>query len=159
MTKMHLGNNISYDPEEKGYIMFDLTSFIPKQSSLVINGTELFPKNEYHASLVAMERYIENKEEAIKIAVLIKEYLETHELRFIELGKARYVCNRDTRMTLVAPVTIEGIEEFKAFVGTLIPHYDPPFSHITLLKSKATEFGIGINSMNDLDQYCTLLEN
>lgn len=158
MTKIDLGNNISYNPDEKGYIMFDLTEYIPQQSSSIVEGTELFAKNEYHSSLVAIERYIEDKDEALRVVLEIKKYLETHTLHFVELGQERYVCRRDERMTVVAPVIIEGIENFRKFVITLIPNYDPPFSHVTLLKSEATEFGIGINSMSELAQYCTLLK-
>ena len=138
--------------------MFDVTNYVPEQLSQIVDGVELFPKNEYHSSLLSMERYIENKDEALRIAHSIKEYLQSHTLQFAGLGSERYVCRRDERMTLVAPVIIDGIDEFRAFISSLIPEFDPPFSHITLLKSKATEFGIGINSMSDLAQYCTLLD-
>lgn len=158
MTKLDMGNNIFYHPDEKGYIMFDLTRYIPLQTSRIVNGVNLLPKNEYHCSLVAIERYFEDKEEALRVVDSIKTYLQTHELQFIELGQERYICTRDERTTLVAPVSISGIEKFQAFVGSLIPGFDPPFSHITLLKSEATEFGIGINSIDELRRYCTLLE-
>jgi hypothetical protein len=159
MTKLDLGNHISYDPEEKGYVMFDLTSYVPTQAKQIVDGIELFPKNEYHTSLVAIERYIQNKDEALKVVFSIKAYLETHDLEFVGVGQERYVCKRDERTTVIAPVTIKGIEEFRSFVSSLIPGYDPPFSHITLLKSKATEFGIGINSMDELHQYCAPLDS
>jgi len=155
MIKIDLGQEISYNPDEKGYVMFDLTNFIPQQSSQVVDGVELLPKNEYHSSLVSLERYIQDKDEAHRIALSIKEYLMDHQLTYAGLGDERYVCKREERMTLVAPVAIEGLDEFRAFITSLIPDFDPPFSHITLLKSAATEFGIGINSMSDLDQYCT----
>ena len=57
----------------------------------------------------------------------------------------------------MAPVRIGGIDEFSAFIQTLIPDYLPPFLHVTLLKSETAEHGISVNSVEDLHPYCEKL--
>jgi len=158
MTKQDLGEQVWYDPDENGYIGLDLTKSIPRQSSQVVDGVELFPKDEFHCSLVATRLYTSDTNQEQSIAEFVKEYLETHQLVFVGLGDERYVCKKEYRTTIIAPVIIEGIEGLKDFVRTIIPAYQPPFSHVTLLKSKVTKYGIGINSINDLSLYCKKLD-
>jgi hypothetical protein len=158
MTKQNLGKNIWYDPDENGYIGLDVTVSIPPQEVRNIEGTTLLPKDEYHCSLVAIRRYTDDRKKEQTIADEVKGYLQTHDLQYVGLGEDRYLCHKDDRMTIVGPVEIDGIDLLRAFIKTLIPDYQPPFSHVTLLKSEATEFGIGINSMDDLAQYCQKIE-
>jgi hypothetical protein len=158
MTKQDLGKNVWYDPDANGYIGFDITSSIPTQTQQTVEGISLLPKDEYHCSLIAVRLYVENREKEQEIADSLRNYLEKHDLHFTGLGTDRYVCRKEDRMTIIAPVKIDGVDELRDFVTTLIPDYQPPFTHVTLLKSEATEFGIGINSMDELDQYCQKLE-
>lgn len=157
MAKQYLSKTIWYDPEENGYIGLDITADIPPQTEQSIDGTRLLPKNEYHCSLVAVRRYVDDTEHEQYIANAVRDFLVTHELRFVGLGSERYVCRKEDRMTIIAPVIIESIDEFRNFVQTVIPGYRVPFSHVTLLKSEATEFGIGINSLDELGRYCEKL--
>jgi hypothetical protein len=60
-------------------------------------------------------------------------------------------------VTIVAPVCIDGVDEFFTFFQELITDYLPPFLHVTLLKSETTEHGISVNSMEDLHHYCEKL--
>lgn len=88
----------------------------------------------------------------------VKDYLREHDLRFTALGEERHLCRKEDRMTLVAPVRIDGFEEFAGgFIRTLIPGYQPPFLHVTLFKSETTRYGISINSEDDLVSYCRRL--
>ena len=157
MVKQNLCAQVWYDPDENGYIGLDLTDVIPQQHLLTVNGVELLPKAEYHCSLVAARQYTDGLASEQSIADEVKLYLETNKLVFAGLGDDRYVCRKGDRTTIIAPVIIEGIEDFRDFIRTIIPDYKPPFSHVTLLKSEVTEFCIGINSMSDLDLYCTKL--
>jgi hypothetical protein len=158
MTKQDLSKKVWYDPDANGYIGLDVSDDIPAQTKLTIESTELLPKSEYHSSLVAIRRYVDDREEEQSIADAVKGYLQSHDLRYVGLGDERYLCRKDNKMTVVAPVKIDGIDELRKFIKTRIPDYQPPFSHVTILKSEATEFGVPINSMGELVQYCEKLD-
>ncbi len=99
----------------------------------------------------------EQPAEEIRIGYAVNDYLRAHDLRFIGLGEERYLCRKQDRRTLVAPVRLDGFEGFAGFIQTLIPGYRPPFLHVTLLKSETTRYGISINSEDDLASYCPKL--
>lgn len=158
MTMKILGQGVWHDLDGTGYIGLDLT-VIPTPEKQVIEGTELYPKDEYHCSLVNVRHYIGDDEpsEEQRIGKAVEEYLRHSNLRFTGLGEERYLCRREDRTTLVAPVQIDGFDEFASLIETLIPGYRPPFLHVTLLKSEATRYGISINSEGDLLEYCERL--
>ena len=153
-----LGKGVWHDLDGTGYIGLDLT-IIPTPQKQVIEGTELYPKDEYHCSLVDVRHYIGDDEpsEEQRIGKAVKEYLRESNLRFAGLGAERYLCRKEDRTTLVAPIQIDGFEEFAAFIETFIPGYRRPFLHVTLLKSEATQYGISINCQDDLLAYCERL--
>jgi hypothetical protein len=157
MSNHDLGKGVWHDPVNSGYIGLDLTAMIPPQQTRTVEGARLCPKKEYHCSLVAVRKYIENPIREQAIVESVKVYLRTHDLRFAGLGDERFLCRKGDRMTIVAPIRIDGIEQFCAFVQTLIPEYRCPFVHVTLLKSETTEHGISLNSDEDLHRFCTKL--
>ena len=157
MANHDIGKGVWHDPDKTGYIGLDVTADIPPQEMRTVEGAVLLPKDEYHCSLVACRDHTDDREEERSIANAVKDYLRTHDLRFVGLGDERYLCRKDDRLTIVAPVRVDGIDEFCAFVQTLIPEYRPPFLHVTLLKSEATEFGIAVNSLDELGRYCEKL--
>ena len=157
MPKQDLGQNVWYDPDTNGYIGLDVTDYIQTQEQQIIEGILLLPKNEHHCSLVAVHRYVKDQVKEQMIADAVRDYLSAHSLRVVSLGNDRYLCRKDGRTTVIAPIEVAGSEALRAFVATLIPKYQPLFSHVTLLKSEATEFGIGINTMSELDQLCKKL--
>lgn len=156
MANQEIGNGVWHDPIDTGYIGLDLTGDIPPQAPRTIEGIELFPKQEYHCSLIAVRKYVDPAEEQT-VADAVKDYLREHDLRFAGLGDERYLCRKEDRVTIVAPVRIDGIDEFFAFIKALVLKYVPPFLHVTLLKSETTEHGISVNSMEDLHRYCQKL--
>ena len=155
MANQEIGKGM-WHAVDTGYIGLDVTADIPPQEVRTVEGTALFPKDEYHCSLVAVRKY-KNPEEEQSVADAVKDYLREHDLQYAGLGDERYLCRKDDRVTIVAPVRIDGIDEFVAFVQTLIPEHLPPFLHVTLLKSETTEHGISVNSMEDLHRYCEKL--
>jgi hypothetical protein len=157
MANHDLGKGVWYDPVNTGYIGLDLTAMIPPQQTRTVEGSKLCPKKEYHCSLVAVRKYIEDPAREQSIVNAVKGYLRTHDLRFAGLGDERFLCRKQDRVTIVAPIRIDGIEQFCAFVQTLIPEYRRPFVHVTLLKSETTEHGISLNSVEDLHRFCTKL--
>lgn len=159
MTKQALSKNVWYDPDSNGYIGLDVTNSIPVQTTWTVEDTVLLPKNEYHCSLVAIRHYIDDVEQERSFVYAVHDFLYTHSLRCVSLSDKRYLCRKGDRMTIVAIVEIEGIDEFRTFIKTLIPKYEPPFPHVTLLKSNATKFGIALNSTEEFIQYCEKYEN
>lgn len=159
MTMRDLGKGVWHDPAGTGYIGLDLTNDIAAPPRQIIEGTELSPKSEYHCSLVDVRHYIGTDQPAREtfIGKAVKDYLREHDLRFTALGAERYLCRKEDRTTLVAPVRLDGFEEFVGCVQTLILGYRPPFLHVTLLMSDATPRGISINSEDDLARYCRKL--
>lgn len=157
MANRNLGKGVWHDPVNTGYIGLDLTEVIPPQEARNVEGTKLSPKEEYHCSLVAVRKYIDDPEREQSIVNAVEGYLRNHDLRFAGLGDERYLCRKADRVTVVAPVRIDGIEEFCAFVQSLMPEYQPPFAHVTLLKNETTEHGISLNTADDLDRFCTKL--
>lgn len=158
MANQEIGQGVWYDAVNTGYIGLDVTAQIPPQKMCTAERIELFPKDEYHCSLVAVRKYVDPEEEQ-SVADVVKDYLREHDLRFAGLGDERYLCRKDDRATIVAPARIDGIDEFFGFIKKLIPDYAPPFIHVTLLKSETTEHGISVNSIEDLHQYCEELMN
>lgn len=159
MAMHDLGRGVWHDLDGTGYILLDL-DIVPEQKTLIIEGTELSPKDEYHCSLVDVRGYIGKKQKTTKevfIGSAVKEYLRQNDLRFAGLGDERYLCRKKDRATLVAPVRIDGFEDFARFIEGLIPGYRRPFLHVTLLMSTATPRGISINSEDDLLKYCERL--
>lgn len=153
MTHHDLGSGVWHDLDGSGYIALDLTKGIERPQARTVEGIELSPKAEYHCSLVAVRTYLEDPAEERTIADAVKGFLQSNDLRFAGLGEDRYLCRKDDRMTIVTPVRIDGIEEFVAFIETLIPRYVPPFLHTTLLKSETAEHGISVNSLEALGRY------
>ncbi len=156
MANQEIGKGV-WHAGDTGYIGLDLTVDIPHQEARTVEGTALLPKDEYHCSLVAVRKYINDPAEEQRVADGVKDYLREHDLHFSGLGNERYLCRKDDRVTIVAPLRVDGIDEFFAFIQTLIPDYLSPFLHVTLLKSEKTEHGISVNSMEDLHRYCEKL--
>ena len=157
MSNHDLGKGVWHDPVNTGYIGLDLTAIIPSQETRTVEGTKLGPKTEYHCSLVAVRKYTADPTREQAIVEAVKGYLRTHDLRFAGLGDERFLCRKEDRATIVAPIRIDGIDQFCAFIQTLIPDYRPPFIHVTLLKSETTEHGVSLNSPADLHRFCTKL--
>ena len=157
-ANQEIGKRVWYSADT-GYIALDLTGRIPREESRTVKGTALSTKgNEYHCSLIAIRRYIsDDPDNEQVVADTVKGYLQEHDLRFDGLGVERYLCRKEDRVTLVAPVLIAGIDDFTDLIGTLISNYQRPFLHVTLLKNETTEHGISINSADDLGRYCEKL--
>lgn len=149
-----LGHGVWYDAEGTGYVGLDLTADIPPPQPRTVAGVVLAPKSEYHCSLVALRRYIGDRARELSVAEAIKGFLGEHVLRFLGLGDERYLCRKDDRTTVVAPVRIGGLDDFVGFVRTVIPDYQEPFPHVTLLTDEGSRFGIAIHSADDLARFC-----
>ncbi len=158
MANQEIGKGVWYSPDT-GYIALDLTGRIPREQARTVEAIALSPKgDEYHCSLVAIRKHgIDDPDKEQGIVDAVKGYLREHDLHFTGLGDERYLCRKDERVTIVAPVMIKGIDEFVPVVGNLIPAYQRPFLHVTLLKNETTEHGISINSTEDLARYCEKL--
>lgn len=157
MTRVNLAENIWHDPEATNYIMLDVTDQIPLQLPQTIDGVELMPKDEYHISLVAAGKLSDNPREVATTIEAVREYLGSIEKlpEFVTLGAERYRCRKGDEVTLIAPAKIIGLDGLREVVKVRYPDYAPPFPHVTLLKSANSPYGIGINSSDDFELYCT----
>lgn len=152
-----LGRDVWYDADGTGYIAMNLTGAVPDPQPLTIDGVVMKPKGEYHCSIAAVPRYESDPAARGRIAAAVKEYLREHDLRYVGLGDERYLCRKDDRMTVVAPVEIDGFDELIAFLGPLLDGYQAPFPHVTLLKNAGAEYGVAVHCRDDLERYCELL--
>lgn len=163
MSAQELARNVVYDPEVKGYIMYDATACIPELPSITIDGVEVFPKEEYHVSLVAARKAAQqNPEQEAAIVRLVSEYLRRpgNALEWDGLTGEYYLCHKlneqgEMQFTVVAGAAIIGLEGLQRM---LRHHFSIPPSqpHVTLLKSANSPYGIGVNSADDLANYCEL---
>jgi hypothetical protein len=141
--------------------MFDATACIPELPSITIDGVEVFPKEEYHVSLVAARKAAQqNPEQEAAIVRLVSEYLRRpgNALEWDGLTGEYYLCHKlneqgEMQFTVVAGAAIIGLEGLQRM---LRHHFSIPPSqpHVTLLKSANSPYGIGVNSADDLANYC-----
>lgn len=159
MTRVDISPNVWYDPGVKNYFMLDVTAAIETPTEIDIDGVVLFPKDEYHCSLVPAGKIAEGQR-LQGLNYFLVTYLRANPdlLRFDGLGDERYICKKNDEVTLVAPARVVGIEALRAAVRQMIPEYEPAFPHVTLLKSENSPYGIGINSEKDLAEYCTRID-
>jgi hypothetical protein len=165
MSKQELSDGVWYDPEGTGYIMLDTTAVIPPQEPRMIDGVRLLPKDEYHCSLVAARKLADgDRDLEARIVKDTVEYLRTHTVGFVGMTGNYYLCQKtnddgEIEKTIIGGVEIRGIEGLRAILRRRTPEYQPPFPHVTLLKSANSLYGIGVNSEESLRAYCTRLEN
>lgn len=136
--------------------MLDVTDEIPQMRRCIIDGIELLPKQEYHISLVSLDKICADKAQKRKLLTALTELLRNNPdtVSLTSIDKRRYVCHKDNKYTLVAMVEMRGMQEVWGVVTQFIPNAPPPFPHITLLMSKEAERGIGLHSKDDLLRYC-----
>lgn len=157
MARINITDRICYNPEETGYMMLDITGEIKPLPAQVIENIYFTPKNEYHCSLLAPHRLTGNvllQEKIFQDTVnFLQQYPEA--IQFSELKDSYFLCRKDKRATVIELVRIEGIDEIARIVQQYLPHYISPQLHVTLLKSESTEYGIRLNSAEDMQRYCT----
>ena len=156
-TRQELGQAVWYDPDGTGYIMLDVTKFIETPAEMMIDNERLLPKNEFHCSLVAARKITKSPDEEARVVDTTRNFLARETIRFTGLTGERYVCRKDGEMTLIAGASVEGLDKLRTEVSALLPEYQPPFAHVTLLKSENSPFGIGINSADELAERCNRL--
>lgn len=158
MSRQELGKGVWYDPEGTGYIMYDLTDQLIPLKPVTIGDQLLLPKTEFHCSLVAA-RKVSQEELAVEATIVerVQNYLGERSLRFVNLTGDYYHCQKDGESTVIAGVHIEGLDELRVLVREVVPDYEPPFPHVTLLKSENSEYGIGVNSAQALATLCVKL--
>lgn len=161
MNARELTPHVWYDPDVKGYIMFDATQHIPDMPPITVDGIELLPKNEYHVSLVAARKAAaQNAAQEAAIVRLVEDYLGRPDagLSWGGLTGEYYLCHKpgqsgELQHTVLAGASIIGLTGLQRM---LRHHFGiaPSHPHVTLLKSANSAYGIGVNSADDLALYC-----
>ncbi|MDO4780980.1 MAG: hypothetical protein Q4A34_01110 [Candidatus Saccharibacteria bacterium] len=138
-----------------------MTDKIPQLQQSTIDGIELFPKQEYHISLVSLDKICVGKAQKRKLFAALTEFFRNNlgTVSLTSIDKCRYLCHKGGKDTLIAMANIRGLQEMWAVVTQFIPNAPPPFPHVTLLMSKEAERGIGLHSKDDLLRYCREVHN
>lgn len=157
MAIQQLGQKVWHEPEGTGYIMLDVTDNIKPFDPLEIDGQKLLPKSEYHCSLVAARKLVNNEISEDELVGVVRKFLQKKTIRFNSLTKELFVCRKDGEVTVIAGAEVIGLEALRAKLKRIIPDYSPLFPHVTLLKSANSQYGIGINSEAELENYCVKL--
>lgn len=160
MSREYLSEKVWRDAEGTNYIMLDVTDEIGDQQARTIDGVELLPKDEYHVTLVPASKFSEDESVVESVVDEVRAFLARNpdEIVFKELLDERYVCTKGDELTLIAPAVVLGLDALRAVVRRHVPDYAPAFPHVTLLKSANSKYGIGVNSMDDLHEYCRKIE-
>lgn len=141
---------------ETGMVMLDVNDAVGEVLPVDVNGETLFPKEEYHCTLVSIRREQSSPDQERGFVDDLTSYLETTDIPDVYIGDERYYCAKDEERTIIAPVHLLGTQALKGFIRGYFPQY-APFFHVTLLKNEATQYGIRISSAQDLADRCTKL--
>lgn len=150
--RAHLTESVWYDPDVKNYVMLDVTDAITPLTSLMIGDVELLPKDEYHCTLVPVGKLLEDDAAGVLLDD-IGEYLSQNTVEFDGLTGDYHLCRKQGEVTLIASARIMGLDGLRE-VRRHVSDYQPPFPHVTLLKSANSPYGIGVNSDADYDALC-----
>jgi hypothetical protein len=137
---------------ETGMVMLDVNDAVGEVGPQSINGETLFPKQEYHCTLVSIRREQDAPHQEQEFVNDLASYLDLTGTP----GEERYLCAKDEERTVVAPIQLVGAQALQGFIRGYFSHY-APFFHVTLLKNEATKYGIRISSEQDLADRCTIL--
>lgn len=160
MSREYISEKVWRDVEGTNYIMLDVTKEVGVQHTRTIDGIELFPKDEYHVTLLPASKLSDDPDIVESIVGDVRVFFDEHPHRvvFERLGDERYVCTKDEEMTLIAPAIVVGLDSLRQIVQRRMPGYAPAFPHVTLLKSANSQYGIGVNSQQDFAERCRKLE-
>jgi hypothetical protein len=149
---------------ERGYILTNELSLGDLPETLDIQGFHLLRRSEFHISLVCTYKIAnlidasqKDRYEA-EIVTFFSEYTQSNPLNtYAPTGEYRLVKNGD-RVTLIAMVTVPGIEEFFAILRQKYS-VDIPLqpTHITIYTLQP-EKGIGIFSHKQLEHESEIVE-
>lgn len=95
VSKQQLGQGVWYDPEGTGYIMLDVSQKVTHLEPKVVRGIELFPKTEYHCSLVAARKLAcDDRTIEAEIVHNIEQCLKTNKIQLIGLTNNYFFCQK-----------------------------------------------------------------
>jgi len=146
-----------YHNYDDGYIALANIRLKNTPDKLLINGNELYKKSEFHISIMAVVELapLLDPEDIERASELLKQdfldFVATNDMtQFTLTGEYRLV-TRDDRMTLVAMVDLQGIEELFEYLRRKY-YIDFPTqpTHITLYTLQPGA-GIGILSREELE--------
>ncbi len=155
--RVELGPGIWYS-EEMGYIIAEVPDLQPEP--ITVDGVLLNPKDEYHVSLVpARELANGDPEREAEIVRQVRAYLAHTAVKHGNLTGEMHICRElnkagDIERTVIAGIQVVGLVALRSELG--LPEAVP---HVTVLKSANSLYGIGVNSITDLQQLCKRDDN
>lgn len=159
MSKEFIASNVWHDPEGSCSIMLDVTDEVVPVEPQVVSGIELLPKSEYHVTLVAPLKQGLVAVQYPDAVIVVKDFLasEPEAIKFNGLSNERYLCQKDDEYSLIAPAEILGVEALYKVLSQRFDGLGEPFLHVTLLKSRNSEYGISVSSAEVLADRCQLI--
>lgn len=149
---------------DDGYISLVNVELENAPTAITVNGSELFIKSEFHISLMAIKNLallldsdnVEHASELLKQSFL--DFVATKDLTSSALTGEYRLIARDERVTIVAMVDLQGVEELFEYLrqkhGVDFPTQP---THITLYTLQS-EAGIGILSQEQLVNDSVLID-
>ncbi len=142
---------------ERGYIILRVNRFRGLPDKIIIEGTQLLIKSEFHISLVCTKRIAElidpSQKERIEneIVNLFRSFIEHRNIATFKSTKQLRLVERDERRTLIMMVKLPGLNEFFESLSRQY-HQEVPLqpTHITMY-TRQPEVGIGILSNEELE--------
>lgn len=151
-----LGSGVVYAPDS-GYIMLSLEQNTGLPSKVIIDGTELVAKHEWHCSLLNARRLGDHGPvQERRIVEAIKGYLAAAGLEFQGFTGQFYHCTRRDpveRQSIIGLIGLAGIEELYHTLRQFDSAIASPVPHVTLY-TEGSIYGIGIPNQQALTEYC-----
>lgn len=148
--RIELGQGVWYSPDT-GFVMRDVTEYIPEQTGMIVGGEELQPKDEYHVSLINTRKYVDTPEHEQEIVAAVRQALDSVEIGGVTYSPDnRFLCQTGDEVTVIVRVQdTAGMTELKKRLAEQIEGYEQ-LSHVTLLKNKASRYGIAVPNVDFL---------
>lgn len=108
---------------ETGMVMLDINDVVGEVAPQVVNGETLFPKEEYHCTLVSIRREQSESSQEQRFVDDLESYLGTTGTPEVHIGEERYLCTKNEERTIIAPVQLVGAQALQGFIKSYFPQY------------------------------------
>ncbi len=139
-----------------GEVVVDMSRAIDNVEPMTIDGIQLFPKEEYHATLISVRDEFPDPKKEARFIHHLRDFLWEYRVEPSILGPERYLCQKGDEATVVARAHLFGEITLRKYVRRHIPDYDP-FYYVTLLANDQSEQEIPISSVAELAERCRQL--
>ncbi len=157
--RVELGQGVWYS-RETGYVMLDITHKIPSLGALQVHDETLYPKDEYHVSIINTRRYVDELEQEEVVVAAIRDHLASHKLGEVEISDENiYLSQYGDSVTVLATVAeTTGLCEVQTMLTEIVPGYEQ-LLHVTLLRNNPPNRGTAVPSQAFLEENAVKLSS